>query len=420
MTVPTNLDVVRIQRDFPILRQEVNGRRLVYLDNAATTQKPRQVIDALVTYYETSNANIHRGIHTLAVRATAQYEAVRGKVAAHIGAPDSSDVVFTRNTTESINLVARAWGDANVGEGDEIVLSLMEHHSNIVPWQMLARRVGANLHYAAVKNDGTLDLDSLRALVTPRTKLVSIVHMSNVLGTINPVAEIASIAHAAGARLLVDGAQSAPHLPLNVESMDCDWFAFSAHKMLGPTGVGVLWAKAGLLQQMEPFLGGGEMISVVKPEGSTWADVPHKFEAGTPTIADVIAFGAALDYLSDLGMESVRAHEKAITAYAIEQLELLPGVQIHGPHDVELRGGAVSFTLKGVHPHDVSTVVDSYGVAIRAGHHCAQLLMRRLGVPATNRASFYIYNDERDVKVLIESLQHAIRVFSNDAARTAV
>ena len=417
---PTRLDTVRIQRDFPILSQEVNGRRLVYLDNAATTQKPRQVIDALVNYYETSNANIHRGIHTLAVRATEQYEGVRAKVAAHIGAGNPADIVFTRNTTESINLVARAWGDANIGDGDEIVLSLMEHHSNIVPWQMLAKRAGANLRYAGVNDDGTLDLDSLRSLVTPRTKLVSIVHMSNVLGTINPVAEIAEIAHAAGALLLVDGAQSAPHLPLNVTEMGCDWFAFSAHKMLGPTGVGVLWAKPGLLQEMAPFLGGGEMISVVKPEASTWADVPHKFEAGTPNIADVIAFGAALDYLRELGMETVREHEKAITAHAIEQLERLPGVHIHGPHDVELRGGAVSFTVDGVHPHDVSTVVDSHGVAIRAGHHCAQLLMRRLNVPATNRASFYIYNDERDVEVLIEALRHAIKVFSNDAARTAV
>ncbi|MEP7215716.1 MAG: cysteine desulfurase [Anaerolineaceae bacterium] len=420
MTELASLDAVRIQGDFPILQQEVNGRRLVYLDNAATTQKPRQVIDALVRYYETSNANIHRGIHTLAVRATGQYEGVRAKVAGHIGASNPADVVFTRNTTESINLVARAWGDAHVGEGDEVVLSVMEHHSNIVPWQMLAKRVGATLRYAEVCDDGTLDLDSLRSLVTAKTKLVSIVHMSNVLGTINPVAEIAGIAHAVGALMLVDGAQSAPHLPLNVGEMGCDFFAFSAHKMLGPTGVGVLWAKPGLLEEMEPFLGGGEMISVVKPETSTWADVPHKFEAGTPNIADVIAFGAALDYLGELGMDTVREHEKAITAHAIDQLERLPGVRIHGPHDVERRGGAVSFTVDGVHPHDVSTVVDSYGVAIRAGHHCAQLLMRRLNVPATNRASFYIYNDERDVEVLIAALRHTIKVFSNDAARTSV
>ncbi|MBA4181299.1 MAG: cysteine desulfurase [Anaerolinea sp.] len=415
-----HLDVARIQHDFPILKQEVNGRRLVYLDNAATTQKPRQVIDALVQYYETTNANIHRGIHTLAVRATDQYEAVRGKVAAHIGAANSADVVFTRNTTESINLVARAWGDANVGEGDEIVLSLMEHHSNIVPWQLLARRKGAVLRYADVRDDGTLDLDSLRALVGRRTRLVSVVHMSNVLGTINPVAEIAAMAHAQGALVLVDGAQSAPHVPLDVDTLGCDFFAFSAHKMLGPTGVGVLWAKPGLLETMDPFLGGGEMISVVKPEGSTWAQVPHKFEAGTPNIADVIAFGAALDYLRHLGMEAVREHEKAITAAAIEALTRLPGVTIHGPRNVGIRGGAVSFSVDGIHPHDVSTIVDSYGVAIRAGHHCAQLLMRRLGVPATNRASFYIYNDERDLQTLIEALRQAIKVFTHDSARTAV
>ena len=414
------LDVARIQHDFPILKQEVNGRRLVYLDNAATTQKPRQVIDALVNYYETTNANIHRGIHTLAVRATGQYEGVRAKVAAHIGASNSTDIVFTRNTTESINLVARAWGDANLGDGDEVVLSLMEHHSNIVPWQMLARRTGAVLRYAAVNDDGTLDLDSVRGLIGPRTKLVSIVHMSNVLGTINPVAEIAEMAHARGALMLVDGAQSAPHMPLDVDDLGCDFFAFSAHKMLGPTGVGVLWARPGLLESMDPFLGGGEMISIVKPEGSTWADVPHKFEAGTPNIADVIAFGAALDYLRHIGMKAVREHEKSITAAAIDALLRVPGVTIHGPRDVELRGGAVSFSLDGVHPHDVSTIVDSYGVAIRAGHHCAQLLMRRLAVPATNRASFYIYNDERDLEPLIEALRHATKVFTNDSARTAV
>jgi cysteine desulfurase/selenocysteine lyase len=413
------LDVARIREDFPILSQKVNGRPLVYLDSAATSQKPRQVIDALVTYYETTNANIHRGIHTLAVRATEQYEGVRAKVARHIGATHPQDVVFTRNTTESINLVARAWGDANVGEGDEIVLTLMEHHSNIVPWQLLANRVGAHLRYVGIDDGGELNLDEVRAAVGPRTKLVTVVHMSNVLGTINPVAEIAEIAHAAGALLLVDGAQSAPHLPVDVEALGCDFFAFSAHKMLGPTGVGVLWARHGLLGVMSPFLGGGEMISVVREDASTWADVPHKFEAGTPNIADVIAFGAALDYLGDLGMENVRKHEMAITAYAIDRLSAI-GAEIHGPRDVRLRGGAVSFALDGLHPHDVSTIVDTYGVAIRAGHHCAQLLMRRLGVPATSRASFSIYNLNSEVDVLIEALEHAKKVFSVDSARAAV
>ncbi|HET7738610.1 MAG TPA: cysteine desulfurase [Tepidiformaceae bacterium] len=410
------IDTTRIRQDFPILAREVNGHPLVYLDNAATTQKPRQVIDALVHYYENTNANIHRGIHTLAAEATEAYEAVRAKAAVHIGAANPQDIVFTRNTTESINLVARAWGDANLAEGDEIVLTLMEHHSNIVPWQLLARRTGATLRYAGVSGDGELDLDELRSLVNARTKLVSVVHMSNVLGTINPVDEIATIAHAVGALVLVDGAQSAPHLPLDVEAIGCDFFAFSAHKMLGPTGVGVLWARPGLLESMEPFLGGGEMISLVKPEGSTWADVPHKFEAGTPNIADVIAFGAAFDYLSALGMSYVRAHEQEITGYAIDALHRIHGLRIHGPLDVEKRGGAVSFSLPGIHPHDVSTIVDSYGVAIRAGHHCAQLLMRHLGEVATNRASFYIYNEPREVDVLVDALRQAQKVFDRASA----
>ncbi len=414
------LDVMRIREDFPILAQEVNGHPLVYLDNAATTQKPRQVIEALVRYYETTNANIHRGIHTLAVRATEQYEATRDAVATHIGATNASDVVFTRNTTESINLVARAWGDEHVGEGDEIVLSLMEHHSNIVPWQLLARRKGAVLRYINVTDEGELDLDHARALIGPRTKIVSVVHMSNVLGTINPVAEIAAMARAHGAVTLVDGAQSAPHLPIDVSTLGCDFFAFSAHKMLGPTGVGVLWAKPGLLEAMQPFLGGGDMISVVRPEASTWADVPHKFEAGTPNIADVIAFSAALDYLKALGMANVREHEKQITAAAIDALMAVEGIRVHGPLDVEKRGGAVSFTVDGIHPHDISTIVDQYGVAIRAGHHCAQLLMRRLEVPATNRASFYIYNHTGEVEALIDALDHAFRIFHRAESRTAV
>ncbi|MCA9825395.1 MAG: SufS family cysteine desulfurase, partial [Dehalococcoidia bacterium] len=340
----------KIREDFPILRRTVHDRPLVYLDNAATTQKPRQVIESLVRYYETNNANIHRGIHTLSVEATEQYEAVRGKVALLIGAPSNDSIVFTRNTTESINLVARSWGDANLSEGDEIVLSLMEHHSNIVPWQLLARRTGARLRYIEVTADGHLDLDMARQLIGPRTKLVSLVHMSNVLGTINPIGEIAGMAHAAGARFLVDAAQSAPHLPIDVTGLGADFLAFSAHKMLGPTGVGVLWAADGLLSEMEPFLGGGEMISLVRQDESTWADLPHKFEAGTPNIADVIGFGAALDYLAGLGMPAVREHERNITAYALDRLGALPGLNIHGPSDVDQRGGAVSFSLEGIHP----------------------------------------------------------------------
>jgi cysteine desulfurase/selenocysteine lyase len=414
------LDVARIRKDFPILQQEIHGHPLVYLDSAATSQKPRAVIDRLVEYYETSNANILRGIHVLATRATEQHEASREKVARFLNAPNAADVVFTRNTTESINLVARAWGDANIGEGDEIILSVMEHHSNIVPWQLLAKRTGAVLRYAGITTGGLLDMDSLRSLLGPRTKLVTIVHMSNVLGTINPVEEIAALAHEHGALMLVDGAQSAPHMPIDVQALGCDFFALSAHKMLGPTGVGILWAREGLLESMEPFLGGGEMISVVREDASTWADMPHKFEAGTPNIAGNIAFGAAIDYLDALGMDAVREHEMALTAYAIEALERIPGVTVHGPHDVAVRGGAVSFSLEGIHPHDVSTIVDSYGVAIRTGHHCAQLLMRDLGVPATNRASFYIYNEPGEVDALVEALKATRKVFDGSRSRTAV
>jgi cysteine desulfurase/selenocysteine lyase len=414
------LDVRRVRQDFPILRQQVNGRPLVYLDNAATTQKPRQVIEALVRYYETSNANIHRGIHTLATRATEQYEDARRKVARFIGARGPEEVVFTRNATEAINLVARAWGDEHIGEGDEIVLTLMEHHSNIVPWQLLARRKGATLRYAGITDDGKLDLDELRRLIGPRTKLVAVTQMSNVLGTINPVADIAEMAHQAGALLLVDGAQSVPHLPVDVQALGADFLAFSAHKMLGPTGVGVLWARAELLEAMPPFLGGGDMIAVVRPESSTWAELPHKFEAGTPNIADVIAFGAAVDYLEGIGMANARRHEEELTELALERLRRVAGVRIFGPSSASERGGVVSFAMEAAHPHDVATIADGYGVAIRAGHHCAQLLMRALGVPATSRASFSIYNDVDDIEALVEALEGVNRVFGEGRERTAV
>lgn len=414
------LDVRRVRQDFPILRQQVNGRPLVYLDNAATTQKPRQVIEALVRYYETSNANIHRGIHTLATRATEQYEDARRKVARFIGARGPEEVVFTRNATEAINLVARAWGDEHIGEGDEIVLTLMEHHSNIVPWQLLARRKGATLRYAGITDDGKLDPDELRRLIGPRTKLVAVTQMSNVLGTINPVADIAEMAHRAGALLLVDGAQSVPHLPVDVQALRADFLAFSAHKMLGPTGVGVLWARAELLEAMPPFLGGGDMIAVVRPESSTWAELPHKFEAGTPNIADVIAFGAAVDYLEGIGMSNVRRHEEELTELALERLRRVAGVRIFGPSSASERGGVVSFAMEAAHPHDVATIADGYGVAIRAGHHCAQLLMRALGVPATSRASFSIYNDVDDIEALVEALEGVNRVFGEGRERTAV
>lgn len=414
------LDIARVREDFPILGQQVNGRRLVYLDNAATTQKPRQVIEALVRYYETSNANIHRGIHTLATRATEQYEAARARVARFIGAAGPQEVIFTRNATEAINLVARAWGDACLTESDEIVLTVMEHHSNIVPWQLLAARTGARLRYAGITPDGKLDLDGLRQLIGPRTKLVAVTQMSNVLGTINPVSDIAEMAHAAGALLLVDGAQGVPHLPVDVSRLGADFLAFSAHKMLGPTGVGVLWAREALLAAMPPFLGGGDMIAVVQEEMSTWADLPHKFEAGTPNIADVVAFGAAIAYLEGIGMENVRRHEEELTALALERLRRVPGLRVFGPASAAERGGVVSFAMEAAHPHDVATIADGYGVAIRAGHHCAQLLMRALGVPATSRASFSIYNGEDDLEALIEALEGVNRVFGEGRERAAV
>jgi cysteine desulfurase/selenocysteine lyase len=405
------LDVASIREDFPILSQQVNGRRLVYLDNAATTQKPRQVIDALVRFYETSNANVHRGIHTLSMRASTQYEGARHRTAAFVGATRPEEIVFTRNATEAINLVARAWGDANVGEGDEIVLTLMEHHSNIVPWQQLAARRGAVLRYAGLTPDGRLDLDGMRALIGPRTRLVAIVHASNVLGTINPVAEVAEMAHAAGALVLVDGAQSAPHLPIDAIALGCDFFALSAHKMLGPTGVGALWARHDVLDAMEPFLGGGSMIERVECDRSTWALPPDRFEAGTPNVADVIAFATALDYLDALGLGAVREHEIEIAAYALDRLLALPSIRIHGPIDPVDRCAVLSFGLEGIHPHDISTILDEQGIAIRAGHHCAQPLMRFLDEPATSRASFYIYNGTDDVDALVEGLADVRRIF---------
>jgi len=412
---PIDVDLVR--RDFPILKRTVHGRPLVYLDNAATTQKPRAVIDALVHYYENYNANIHRGLHTLSEEATARYEEVRLKVARFIGAPAPEGIVFTRNATESINLVAHAWGRKYLHGGDEILLSVMEHHSNLIPWQLLARATGAKLRFVDIDDEGRLLWDDFERLIGPRTRLVSVTHMSNVLGTINPVKDIVELAHTRGALVLVDGAQSVPHLPVDVQALGCDFLAFSAHKMLGPTGVGVLYARRELLEEMDPFLGGGEMISRVLLEEATWNEVPWKYEAGTPNIADVIAFGAAIEYLEGLGMDAVRAHEKEITARALEALAAVPQVVIYGPRDVEARGGVVAFNLGDLHPHDLGTVLDRYGVAVRAGHHCAQPLMRRLGCVATARASFYVYNRLDEVDVLIEGVREAARFFGHVATR---
>ena len=401
------LDVDAIRRDFPILEREVHGKRLVYLDNASTTQKPRQVIDALVRYYESYNANIHRAVHALGEEATAAYEGAREKVARFIGAPSSESVIFTRNTTEAINLVAYAWGRANVGEGDEIILTQMEHHSNLIPWQQLAEEKGATIRYIEITSDATLELGNLSALFSGRTKLLAMPHVSNSLGTINPAEEIVAEARKRGVTTLIDGAQAMPHMAVNVQAVGADFYAFSAHKMLGPTGVGVLYARPELLEEMAPFLGGGEMILKVTFEGATWNDLPWKFEAGTPNIADVIAFGSAIDYLDALGMDNVRRHEVEVTAYALERLRALDDVTLYGPDDPEQRGGVVSFNFGDLHPHDVGTILDRHGVAIRAGHHCTQPLMRCLGVTGTARASFYIYNTREEVDVLIEGLKAA-------------
>ena len=411
-------DVNEVRADFPILERQVHGKPLVYLDNAATSQKPEAVIESMSEYYRHYNANIHRGVHTLAEEATAAYENARRKVGRFINARRPSEVVFVRNTTEAINLVAYAWGRANVGEGDVIILSLMEHHSNLVPWQLLAQATGARLEFVGLDPAGRLALDDLDVLLDKhraRVKLASFSGMSNVLGVINPVREIATRVHEAGALLMVDGAQSVPHLPVDVQALDADFLAFSGHKMLGPTGIGALWARKEILQDMPPFLGGGDMIKSVHLRESEWNDVPHKFEAGTPNMEQAIGLGVAVEYLSELGMENVHAHEQAMAAYALDRLASVPNIRIYGPPAAE-RGGVVTFNLirEGellIHPHDLASILDREGIAIRAGHHCAQPLMEHYGVPATARASFYVYNTEPEVDALVEALNKAQFMF---------
>ncbi|MBI4300126.1 MAG: cysteine desulfurase [Chloroflexi bacterium] len=406
------LDFQDIRKDFPILSRTVHGKPLVYLDSAATSQKPRAVIKALVRYYETLNANVHRSVHRLGEEATEAYEEARRKIAAFVRAESPTNIIFTRNATEAINLVAYSWGRSNVGPGDEILLTGMEHHSNLVPWQQVAREKGATLRFIGVKEDGTLALEELDSLITRRTKIVACVHVSNVLGTINPVAQIAKAAHAVGAIVLIDGAQSVPHMPVDVAELGCDFLAFSGHKMLGPTGIGALYARTELQERMEPFMFGGEMVSQVWSDHATWNELPMKFEAGTPSIGDAIALGAAVDYLQALGMENVRRHEKDLTRYALDTLSTLEGMTLYGPKDVEIRGGAVAFNFAGIHPHDLATLLDQQGIAIRAGNHCVQPLMRQLEVSATARASFYIYNTREEIDVLADALGIAARYFS--------
>jgi cysteine desulfurase/selenocysteine lyase len=405
------LDVARIREDFPILSRTIGGKPLVYLDSTNTAQRPRQVIDAEREFYEQHNANAHRAIYFLGEEATDLYEGARAKTARFLGAPDPSTIVFTRGTTESVNLVAHGWGRKFLKEGDEILLTEMEHHSDIVPWQFAARDTGAVLRYLGLTDDGLLDLSNLEALLTERTKILCVTGMSNSLGTITPLPRLIEAAHAVGALVLVDGAQLVPHRGANVVELDCDFLAFSGHKMLGPTASGGLFAKRELLEAMDPFLGGGEMINEVFHDHSTFNEVPWKFEAGTMNVAQEVAFGAAIDYLEALGMDRVREHEEAITAYALERLSEV-GARIFGPTDVAVRGGVVSFWYRDVHPHDLATILNEEGVAIRAGHHCNQLVMRRYGVPATARASFYVYNTVQEVDALVEALGKAESVFT--------
>ncbi len=410
-TLPYNVQAVRA--DFPILGQEHHpGVPLVYLDNAASSQKPLKVINALDDYYRRYNANVHRGIHKLSEQATAAYEEARIKIKRFINAASKREIIFTRGTTESINLVAQTWGRANLKVGDVVVSTVMEHHSNIVPWQIRAAEKGFTIRYIPVLPDGTLDLNAYAALLRDENvKLVTVMHVSNMLGTVNPVVEMAQQAHAAGALILVDGAQSTPHMSVDVQALDVDFFAFSGHKMCGPTGIGILYGKRDLLEAMPPWMGGGDMISRVTLDGSTWNDLPYKFEAGTPIIAGAIGLGYAVDYLSELGMDKIHAYEQAIAAYALERLAEVPGITVYGP-DADKKGAVAAFTLDSVHAHDVAQILDAEGVAVRAGHHCAMPLHEHFGVPATARASFYLYNTFAEVDALIEGLYKAKKAFA--------
>lgn len=405
------LNVYEIRKDFPILDRETQGgARVVYLDSTATSQKPVQVIEAMNDYYRRSNANIHRGVHTLAEEATAMYEGARERIAKFINAASSREIIYTRNTTESINLVAYSWARANLKSGDLVILTEMEHHSNLVPWHMLQMEHGIELEFIPVTEDGLLDLETYKSLLDRRPKLVSFTHMSNVLGTINPADEIIRLAHDAGAVTLVDGAQSVPHLRVDVQALDADFYAFSAHKMCGPTGIGILYGKSALLDAMPPFLGGGDMIKEVKLRSFRANSLPHKFEAGTPAIAEAVGFGAAVDYLSAVGMERIAAHEHEVTAYALDRLAEIPGVKLFGP-SADKKGGVAAFILEGVHPHDVAQILDRDGIAVRAGHHCAQPLHEKLGIPATSRASFYLYTTKDEVDVLVTGLYKVKEMF---------
>jgi len=407
----TALNVKKIRADFPILKRRIGGKPLVYLDSAATSQKPKPVIDAITRFYSEYNANVHRSVHRLSEEATIAFEQSREKFASFVGAKASKEIVFVRNATEALNLVVFSWARSNLKPGDHVLLTEMEHHSNIVPWQILAKERGIKLDYIRIDGDGTLSWHSFEELIKEKPKAVSIAHVSNALGTINPVREIAKQAHNVGATVIVDAAQSVPHMPVDVSDLECDFMAVSGHKMLAPTGIGMLYGRYELLDHMEPVMGGGEMIKEVHLQEARWNDPPWKFEAGTPNIEGVIGLGAAVDYLSKLGMQNVRLHEKGITKYALERLGDVKGLVLYGTRDIERRGAAVSFNLGDVHAHDLATVLDTRGIAIRSGHHCAQPLMERLKVPATSRASFYIYNMKREVDILVRALETARKMF---------
>ena len=402
-------DVERVRAEFPILAQEVNGRPLVYLDNGATSQKPRPVIDAVRRYYESDNANVHRGLHALSERATNAYEGARDTVSAFLNAADRREIIFVRGATEGLNLVAQAWARPRLEPGDEIVVTTMEHHSNIVPWQLVCRQTGARLRVAPIHDSGELDMEAFADLVNERTRVVAVAHVSNALGTVNPVREIVETAHAAGAVAVLDGAQAAPHGPVDVRALGCDFYVLSSHKCYGPTGMGVLYGRAELLEAAEPYQGGGDMIRTVSFEESTWNDLPYKFEAGTPNIAGAIGLGAAVEFVTGLGLDAIAAHEHDVLEYATEALDAMDGIRIIGT--AREKAGIVSFVVEGVHPHDIGTIVDRHGVAIRAGHHCAMPLMRRYGVPATSRASLALYNTRADIDALIAGLRKVKEIF---------
>ncbi|MEN9224443.1 MAG: cysteine desulfurase [Thermostichus sp. HHBFW_bins_43] len=401
-----------MRSDFPILQRQVHGHPLIYFDNAATSQKPLAVLRAMEHYYQYSNANVHRGVHTLSNEATDAYEGARERIARFINAPSPQQIIYTRNASEAINLVAYSWGMSSLSRGDEIILSVMEHHSNLIPWQLVAQKTGAVLKFIQVTPEGELDLEHYQSLLGDRTRLVAVVQVSNMLGSLSPVQEVIGLAHRYGAKVLLDACQSVPHLPVDVQALNCDWLAFSGHKMCGPTGIGVLYGKRDLLRAMPPFLGGGEMIADVYLDHATYADIPHKFEAGTPAIAQAVGLGAAVDYLSEIGLERVHAHEQRLMARLLEGIQRIPGITIYGPTNPARRAGLLSFSAEAIHPHDLSTLLDEHGIAIRAGHHCTQPLHRHLRVQSTARASVYLYNTLAEVDRFLEVLAEAVEFFS--------